>query len=161
MVLEVEDLDFVLQGVDVTIRRSKTDQEASGETIGIWARRETRTCPVTALNDWLAASGIVSGPIFRPITRHQTLREGALTGHAVARLIKRYAKAAGLKGDFSGHSLRAGLVTSAARDGANERDIMNHTRYKSVATLRKYIRAGERYTNNVSGSVGLGARSCA
>jgi site-specific recombinase XerD len=153
--LAVEDIQYVLQGVDLTIRRSKTDQEGAGETIGIWKGREAATCPVTALQAWLEASGITAGPIFRPMTKHQTLRKGALTGHAVARIVKHYAQAAGFQGDFSGHSLRAGLATQAAKSGANERDIMRHTRHKSVTTLRKYIREGERYANNVSGSVGL------
>ena len=153
--LRVEDLKYVSQGLEIVIRSSKTDQEGAGHTIGIWNGREAATCPVSALTGWLTASGITSGPIFRSMTRHQTVRKGTLSGQAVARLVKRYAKAARLTGDFSGHSLRAGCITAAALDGANERDIMRHSRQKNVTTVRKYIRDGERFHNNISGRIGL------
>jgi integrase len=74
----------------------------------------------------------------------------------VALIVKRRAEAAGLDPErFSGHSLRAGLATSAAAAGAEERDIQRQTRHRSIVVLRRYIRDGELFRANVSGRVGL------
>jgi integrase len=70
--------------------------------------------------------------------------------------VKRYAEAAGLDSSlFSGHSLRAGLATSAAIAGANERRIQDQTRHKSVAMVRRYIRDGSLFRDNVTAVIGL------
>ena len=66
--LNVEDLEHVRQGVILHLRRSKTDQEAVGQKIGIPHGRG-RWCPVAALNDWLQLSAIETGPVFRPLDR--------------------------------------------------------------------------------------------
>ena len=74
----------------------------------------------------------------------------------VALSVKRYAEAAGLDASlFSGHSLRAGLATSAAIAGASERRIQDQTRHKSVAMVRRYIRDGNLFRDNVTGLLGL------
>jgi site-specific recombinase XerD len=66
----------------------------------------------------------------------------ALSGHAVAEVIKKLAVRAGLEpADFSGHSLRAGFVTSATEAGKNHFKIMDVTRHKSMDTLRGYVRS--------------------
>jgi integrase len=60
-----------------------------------------------------------------------------------ALVVKRYAAGAGFEGPhYAGHSLRAGLATSAASAGVSERAIMNQTGHKSAAMLRRYIREG-------------------
>lgn len=153
--LSVEDVEFVNEGIRLTIRRSKVDQEGQGRVIGIRAASESGCCPVRALKEWLFESGITTGHLFRPITRYQTLRNRKLTGQVVAQMIKRYAKLAELKGDYSGHSLRAGLITSAAKNRASERDIMRQSGHVSVTTLRKYIREADVFQDNISGLVGL------
>ncbi len=71
-------------------------------------------------------------------------------------LVKKYAELAGLDpAVFSGHSLRAGLATSAAMAGASERVIMRQTRHKSEAMVRRYVRDANLFNQNVSGIVGL------
>jgi hypothetical protein len=55
----------------------------------------------------------------------------------------------------SGHSSGPWLVTSAAVAGASERKIMDQTRYRSVAMVRRYVRDGNLFRENVSGAVGL------
>lgn len=153
--LQVEDVQYVPEGMVLTIRKSKTDQEAAGVKIGVHSGRSLATCPVRSLREWLAAAQIESGPIFRSINRHGQLGQ-SLTDQVVALQVKKYALAAGLDHSlFSGHSLRAGCATSAAISGASERDIQNQTRHKSVTMLRKYIRDGNLFRNNVSGVVGL------
>ena len=67
--LNVRDLKFTNDGLTVTLRRSKTDQEGSGRKVGIPYGSSPETCPVRSLRAWLEASGIESGPVFRPINR--------------------------------------------------------------------------------------------
>lgn len=111
--LNVEDLEFCDDGIRVTIRKSKTDQEGLGATIAV--ALGSIACPVQAVRTWLETASISSGPIFRPVTRKGTISSRRLSGRAVADLVKKYAQDAGLKaGDFSGHSLRSGFLTSAA-----------------------------------------------
>ncbi len=76
--LEHADIETTRQGLIVTIRRSKTDQEGAGRRIGIPHGR-TRYCPVAAVEAWLAASAINTGPLFRPITRHGYVAANPLT----------------------------------------------------------------------------------
>jgi integrase len=70
--------------------------------------------------------------------------------------VKRYAVAAGLDPAlYAGHSLRAGLATSAAIAGASERAIMNQTGHRSTSMVRRYIRDGSLFRDNAAGRVGL------
>jgi integrase len=79
-----------------------------------------------------------------------------LTGHAVASIIKKYAGKAGLHSDvFSGHSLRVGFVTSAARAGEPERRIMRQTGHKSIEMVLRYVRQANAFTDNAVRSLGL------
>jgi site-specific recombinase XerD len=154
--LQVEDVQFVPEGMVLTIRRSKTDQEGAGQKVAVALGQHVETCPVRSLRAWLLAADIHSGPLFRAVDRWGHLQAKALTDQVVALLVKKYAERAGLDPVvFSGHSLRAGLVTSAAVAGASERKIMDQTRHRSVAMVRRYVRDGNLFRENVSGSVGL------
>jgi integrase len=57
--------------------------------------------------------------------------------------------------NFAGHSLRAGLATSAAAAGKSERAIMNQTGHRSVSTVRRYIRDGSLFRENAADGLGL------
>ena len=90
---------------------------------------------------WLESARIVQGPVFRSLDRFQRVQPRQLSDKAVARIVKRRAAAVGLDPDrYAGHSLRAGLATSAAAGGASERDIMNQTGHRSADMVRRYIR---------------------
>lgn len=152
----VDDVVFTPEGLVFTLRRSKTDQEGAGVKKGIPYGSRPETCPVRALRSWLDGAGILSGPIFRAVDRWGRVSERALTDRSVADIVKRCAAAAGFKADdFSGHSLRAGLATSAAAAGANDRSIMQQTGHKSERVLRRYIRDGSLFRDNAAGKVGL------
>ena len=111
-----------------------------------------------ALEAWLAASGIDSGALFRPINRHGQMQPGRLSGFAVALVVKRYAGKAGLDpAKYAGHSLRAGLATAAAIGGASERSIMNQTGHRSTAMVRRSIRVGNLFRENAASSLGCRA----
>jgi site-specific recombinase XerD len=151
--LNVEDLEFREDGLKVTIRRSKTDQEGAGQVIGI--AFGSKICPVRALQEWLTAASITTGPIFRHVDRHGRIL-ARMSAEAVAIVVKRYAAAAGLDpAKYAGHSLRAGLVTQAAMNGVQEISIMRQTRHKSSDMLRKYIRDASLFRDNASARVGL------
>jgi site-specific recombinase XerD len=154
--LDVADVEEVAEGLAVTIRRSKTDQEGEGRKIGIPYGSHPETCPVRAVRAWLEVSEISSGPLFRPIDRHGNLKPARLSDRAVALVVKRRAQAAGLNPEsFAGHSLRAGLATAAAAAGVPERAIMAQTGHKSLPILRRYIREGSIFRDNAAAYVGL------
>src|SRR5258708_5562333 len=91
--LDVADLEETSEGLRVTIRRSKTDQEGVGATIAII--RGGACCPVRALKEWLDAARIESGPVFRPVAKGNRIRESRLTGKSVCDITKAYAHPVG------------------------------------------------------------------
>jgi site-specific recombinase XerD len=138
--LDAEDVQESETGLLVTIRGSKTDQERAGATIAI--AKGDIACP-------LEASGIKSGPIFRPIDKAGAVRPSRLTDRSVANIVKVYAGRAGFDASrFSGHSLRAGFLTSAAGRGASIFKMMDVSRHKSVDTLRGYVRDAELFKDH-------------
>jgi site-specific recombinase XerD len=145
--LDLADVAETETGLLVTIRGSKTDQERVGATIAI-ARGDV-ACPVKALRAWLNAAGIEAGPIFRPIGKGGKIRPSRLTDRSVANIVKVYAERAGFDASaFSGHSLRAGFLTSAAGKGASIFKMMDVSRHKSVDTLRGYVRDAELFKDH-------------
>jgi integrase len=154
--LDVADLAFNRDGLTVTLRRSKTDQEGQGRKIGVPYGSNPDTCPVRTLQEWLEQAAVASGPVFRAITRHGKLRPGGLCPADVARVVKKLAERAGLDpAKYAGHSLRSGHATSAAIAGASERSIMNQTGHRSVQMVRRYIRDGSLFRDNSAGKLGL------
>ncbi len=150
------DIEFTRDGLVVTIRQSKTDQDSEGRKIGVPYGSSLVTCPVRSMQDWLEKSGILEGPIFRPINRHGKMATFRLSGAAVADVVKRYVGMGGLDtANFAGHSLRSGLATSAAMAGASERSIMNQTGHRSLNMVRRYIRDGSLFRENAAAVVGL------
>ena len=151
--LDRADIESVREGLIVTLRRSKTDQEAVGRKIGIPFGR-TRHCPVTALNAWLTVSQIEKNPIFRPIDRHGNVQSARLSGNAVSQIVRERVAAAGIDpSNFSGHSLRAGFATSAAKAGVSTLKIRSQTGHSSDAMLARYIRDGELFADNAAGAL--------
>jgi len=149
--LQFEDVTFTNDGMDVTIRRSKTDQEGQGQYIAI--PHGTRLKPVETLQEWLQAAEITEGAIFRRIRKGGAVQPQNLTGQSIAIIVKRYAAAAGLDSRwFAGHSLRAGFITSAAEAGADLNRIMDQSRHKDPRTVRLYIRRANRYKDHAGAS---------
>lgn len=153
--LDLADVAFTRDGLIVTLRRSKTDQGGAGRQVAIPYGSTPLTCPVRALEDWLRATGIAGGPIFRAVTRQGRVRQ-PMSAQSVALVVKKAVRRIGLDPDqFGGHSLRAGLCTAAARAGVSEQSIMNQTGHRSSATLRRYIRRGELFVDNAAARLGL------
>ena len=144
-----EDLEFVPEGLKITIRRSKTDQFGEGMIKGLPYFNNEIYCPVKNLQKWLKISKIKSGPIFRRFSKGLSLTERRLTDQSVVLLMKVYLNLANIENkNFAGHSLRSGFATVAADSGADERSIMAMTGHKSVQMVRRYIREANIFKNN-------------
>ncbi|MCX7292054.1 site-specific integrase [Janthinobacterium sp.] len=141
--LRYEDMTQYDNGLELLLRRSKTDQEGVGRTVFIPYARGSR-CPVKALKNWLELAAIEAGPLFRPINRHdQIVGNKALTPQAVALVVKSSVRM--MAGEeaarmVAGHSLRAGYCTEAATVGLQPYQIREQTGHRSDVTLARYIR---------------------
>jgi len=113
-------------------------------------------CPVRAIRAWYAMSGIRSGALFRPIDRHGRVGATRLTARAVALVIKRAARRAGVDPTrYAGHSLRAGLVTATTAGGAPERVILAQTGLHSLSSMPRYMRRASRLDREAAAYLGL------
>ena len=147
--IDYDDLDFVTEGLKISIRRSKTDQFGEGFTKALPYFDNSQYCPVVSLKKLLDLSKINTGPVFRRLIKGSKLSENRLTDQTVALLIKKYINLAGIDNkNYSGHSLRSGFATSAAESGAEERSIMAMTGHKSTEMVRRYIKEANLFKNN-------------
>lgn len=151
--LQYSDIEHVQQGMLIYLRRSKTDQAGQGRKIAIPHARGA-VCPIIALHEWLEHAGIIEGPIFRSVNRHGHIGTQTITPQSIALVVKERARAVGLDPtQYSGHSLRAGLVTSAAQAGISSWKIRQQTGHKSDAMLLRYIRDANIFVDNAAGGV--------
>ena len=154
--LDYDDLDFVPEGLKLTLKRSKTDQFGEGTLKGLPYFDSSQYCPVLSLKKWIETSNINSGPLFRRFSKGSKLTENKLTDQTVALLIKKYLNLAGIDSkNYSGHSLRSGFATSAAESGAEERSIMAMTGHKSTEMVRRYIKEANLFKNNALNKIKL------
>ena len=154
--IDYEDLEFVPEGLKITIRRSKTDQFGEGMIKGLPYISNEIYCPIVNLKKWLDIAKIKSGPLFRRFSKGSTLTDNRLTDQSVVLLIKKYLNLAGIENkNFSGHSLRSGFATVAAESGADERSIMAMTGHKTTQMVRRYIRDANIFKNNALNKIKL------
>lgn len=128
--------------------------------IGRGSRPET--CPVALLETWMRLGRIAHGPLFRPIARKNGgVASERLTDKHVARLVQKTAMRAGIRGDltegerkkaFGGHSLRAGLASSAQIEEAH---VQKHLGHASAEMTRRYQRKRDRFKVNLTKAAGL------
>lgn len=149
----VQDVRFVSEGMVVRLRRGKTDQGGVGRDIAIPHMRGS-CCPVKAVVAWLSLSGITSGALFRSVDRYGHVTGRGLSPQSVALIVKERAEAVGLDSQhLSGHSLRAGFVTSASKGGASSWKIRQQTGHRSEAGVQRYIRDSQLFTDNPLGNI--------
>ena len=154
--IDYEDLEFVQEGLKITVKKSKTDQFGEGMIKGLPYFENEIYCPVKNLKKWLLISNIKSGPIFRRFKKGSKLSLKRLTDQTVVLLIKKYLKLAGIENaNYSGHSLRSGFATVAAESGADERSIMAMTGHKTAQMVRRYIKEANLFKNNALSKVKL------
>ncbi len=152
--LKVEDVE-IIDAADgsraarmfIHIRKSKTDQQSKGQKIAV--PEGARIKPIQRVRDWLKASGTSSGYLFQTMRRGGVLMGKKLHDTDVPRIVKHYAALIGLDArEIAGHSLRAGFVTSAAAHNARLDKIMEVTRHRNPATVLKYIRDADVFSNH-------------
>ena len=156
--LDVDDLEFVTDaGLRIRLRRSKTDQEGRGRLVGVLRGRAAETCPVRAVQAWLEVLGRpTAGPLFRHVRRGGHVAAERISPKVVAMVVQRTGLAAGLDPTgLGGHSLRAGMVTTAARRRAPLTRIMAQSGHLRLDTLMGYVREAELFDDNASGYLEL------
>jgi integrase len=147
VMLDVADIEPSGDGLRVTIRQSKTDQEGEGIVIAI--APGITECPAAALRTWLKAADIVDGPIFRSINKAGKISRTRLSARSVSDIVKAHATQLGLDAKmYSAHSLRSGFLTSAAANGATIFKMMDVSRHKSADSLRGYVRDADLFNNH-------------
>ena len=152
--LDLEDVEFVFEGLKITLKRSKTDQFGEGMIKGIPHFENSLYCPVNSLKRWINTAKIKKGPIFKKFSKGSKLTDHRLTDQSVALIIKDCLLKAGIDSkNYSGHSLRSGFATSAAEAGAEERSIMAMTGHKSPEMVRRYIKEANIFNNNALSKV--------
>lgn len=159
----------------VVLPRGRRPQTCPVCAFADWIRlREAHSADPAGLAAWLAAHSAADPgihrchgftgttltdpdiPLFPTISRHGGIASTAMSGRAVAELVKRYAGRAGLDPDlFSGHSLRAGFATQAALGGASDREIMRQGRWSNPRTVHGYIRTANPLEDNAVTKLGL------
>jgi integrase len=139
--LALADLAAKPSGLLLTVRHSKTDPDRRGQVVGVAHGRHRNTDPVGALASWLAVRGTAPGPLF-PRMRGRGAGSTPISGGTIPRILKARADAAGLPtARITGHSLRAGHVTSAAVAGVSVDRIAAQTRHRRIDVLiEHYIR---------------------
>ena len=153
--LDVPDLAFSpAEGIAVTLRRDKTDQEGRGRVLVIHFGSSAEVCPVRSVRSvraWLDAAGVAEGAIFRAVDRHGRVGAARLSDRAVALVVQNVAASIGLDAaTFAGHSLRAGFATSAVRAGKADRDVMRQMGSRSRTVFDRYVRAARLWEDNAA-----------
>lgn len=116
----MDDIEFNRDGLTITMQNNKTGQDGQENKKSIHYGSHLDTCPIRSLQDWLQATKITNGPLFRSINRHGQVGTTALSDKSVARIVKKLVKAVGLdERKYSGDSLRFGSITTAANRAVN------------------------------------------
>ncbi len=144
--INAEDIEYNDKGIDINIHESKKER---------WIKKSilytnNDYCPIVAIKEWLLASHIKTDSLFRSINKVNTVME-RLSDHAVAEIIKKYVKLAGLDPSiYSGHSLRSGFITSAGEQGFDLSSIKRQSGHSTVTMIDRYTQEGQRYKNNAT-----------
>jgi site-specific recombinase XerD len=152
--IQFKDLTFVPEGVEIMIPRSKTDQAGEGQVCAIPCGNET-ICPVSVLQTWLEAAGIMQGPVFRQISKNGEISDTGISPGRVNIILKSIAQECNLPDAefYSAHSLRRGFATQASKNGAPFGLIMQQGRWKHEGTVLGYIEEGKRFEGNAASSI--------
>lgn len=157
--LRVGDVAEVEEGMKLLLRRSKTDQEGAGELVGLPYGSQLDTCAVRNLRRWISFREIEDAPdapLFCSVDRHGKLGSTNITPDAIHKLVKKRVAAAGFDPDaFSGHSLRAGLPTTASGMGVGIESWMRQSRHKTFAVAARYARETNLFRDNAAAMVGM------
>lgn len=148
--LDWEQVSFVNDGLVIKLLRSKTDQTGEGDDCVIPTGREP-LCPIRALIHWRKELGEYDGPVFRGVTKTNTIKTTRMAPKSINEIVRAVAKETGILtwDEMSSHSLQRGFATEAARLGASMPAIQRHGRWRSVKMVVEYIEAGRQFGDSV------------
>ena len=138
--LDVDDLRFSSAGLYVWIAAAKNDPRKKGREFYVPRLSGTELCAVKALERWLEVVRATAA-IFRTFDLRSQLTTNRLDAGDVARILRRRCAAAGVVGDFAGHSLRRGFITNAAKKKIPIESIKRVTGQRSTGVLLDYVAA--------------------
>lgn len=157
--LLVGDVSEIEEGMKLLLRRSKTDQEGAGELVGLPYGSRLETCPVRSLRRWISYRSVEDAPdvpLFCSVDRHGKLGAANITPDAIHKLVKKRVAAAGFDPAlYSGHSLRAGLPTTASGMGVGIESWMRQSRHKTFAVAARYARETDLFKDNAAAMIGM------
>ncbi len=145
--LELDHVRFEKHGVRLWLGFSKTDQMGRGRDTCIPYGKTPYTCPVRALETWLKLRGSWRGPVFVRFAGGGSRGPGkmtreALSAQSVCFALKRALERVGEDAEpYGAHSLRSGMITTAAENGVPLRAIMDRSGHKSIETVMRYVRS--------------------
>jgi site-specific recombinase XerD len=148
--LDIEGVQFTREGAVLQYRGSKTNQHGQAEQKALFFSPDPDTCPVRALQDYIASLGCTTGPLFVRIRKNNHLTTDRLSDKQVARVTKTY-----LGDDYSAHSLRASFVTIAKLNGADDSQIMQQTKHRTRTMIDRYTRVQQVVRHNAAMKLGL------
>ncbi|SMB81366.1 integrase family protein [Hymenobacter roseosalivarius DSM 11622] len=151
--LDVAHLRFDEDGLVVDLQRSKTNQLGEPDEKAVFFAPDRRTCPVRAVKDWLQVleeNGRSSGPLFVSFYNGQRLTPKRLSPERVNLVVQEY-----LGADYTAHSLRASFVTITKLAGSDDAKIMNQTKHKTTAMIRRYTRLDNIRQHNAAQDLAL------
>ncbi|HUY60850.1 MAG TPA: tyrosine-type recombinase/integrase [Candidatus Dormibacteraeota bacterium] len=154
--VDVDHLEAADDGYWLRIPSAKSDPEGKGERVTLPRGQHQATDPVIALERWVHLAAITRGPLFRGIDRWGHLAATRLDPGTVARILKGAVAAAGLApARYSGHSLRAGLITAAVDAQVDDRTIQRQSRHRSRSGMEPYVRSRPSIRTSAAARVGL------
>lgn len=154
VIIRMEHISWQPDGIEILIPKSKTDQMNTGQYCAV-PNGNDKLCAVRAIKEWTEKTKIIDGFIFRRIHRGNNLSDLNILPDSVNEILKKHALNAGIENakNFSSHSMRRGLATTASRDGVSLPAIMRQGRWKQVDTVMEYIEAAQRFEENAAGLV--------
>ncbi|MEZ0612345.1 site-specific integrase [Fibrella sp. WM1] len=147
--LNVDDAAFSEEGVVLSYRGSKTNQTGETEQKALFYSPEAALCPVRSLRHWIDLLERSTGPLFVRVLKSNELTEERLTAQSVSKIVKKQ-----VGKEYSAHSLRASFVTTAKLNGADDSEIMQQTKHKTTAMIRRYTRLDSIRQHNAAKKLG-------
>ncbi len=150
-VMQWEHINFVTEGMEILIPKSKGDQTGEGQICAIPYGDDT-LCAVSALKTWQEHTTPTSTFVFCAINKHDHVCSDQLSTDGIGYIIKTTAMQCALPNadKMSAHSLRRGFATETSRNGASFVSIMRHGRWRNEKTVLGYIEEGQRFVENAA-----------
>lgn len=148
--LNIEDLAFDDDGLVVTLPQSKTNQLGQAEEKAIFYSPDPALCPIRSLQAWMRVLERTEGPVFVSLRKNNQVTSRRMTTKYTNLIVQRY-----LGSQFTAHSLRASFVTVSKLNGADDSKVMNQTKHKTSAMIRRYTRLDNVRQHNSAKELGL------